>query len=95
MGQGFAALRQGAHEDAKAIFEERMGGWREIGNQTGMGLSLVGFAALALACSFIGCRTLGVLQSMLECSCGVRGRGLPDGQPNMMCSQRDGVNPCR
>jgi predicted ATPase len=49
MGQGFAALRQGDYEDAKAIFEERMGRWREIGNQTGMGLSLIGFAALALA----------------------------------------------
>jgi len=48
-GQGFAALRQGAYEDAKAIYEERMRQWREMGNQTGMVLSLIGFAALTLA----------------------------------------------
>jgi hypothetical protein len=48
-GQGFAALHRGAYEDAKAIYEERMRQWREIGNQTGMVLSLIGFAALALA----------------------------------------------
>ena len=46
---GRAALRQGAYEDAKTLIEERMKQWREIGNQTGMVLSLIGFAALALA----------------------------------------------
>jgi len=45
---GRAALRQGAYEDAKTLIEERMKQWREIGNQTGMVLSLIGFAALAL-----------------------------------------------
>jgi tetratricopeptide (TPR) repeat protein len=49
VGQGFAALRQGDYEDAKTLIEERMGQWREIGNRTGMVLSLIGFAALALA----------------------------------------------
>jgi predicted ATPase len=49
VGQGFGALHRGAYEDAKAIYEERMRQWREIGNQTGTVLSLIGFAALALA----------------------------------------------
>src|SRR5262249_35803607 len=48
VGQGFAALRRGDYEDAKRFIEERMGQWREIGNRTGMVLSLIGFAALAL-----------------------------------------------
>jgi tetratricopeptide (TPR) repeat protein len=51
MGQGFAALRRGDYEDAKTLIEERMRQWREIVNRTGMVLSLIGFAALALACS--------------------------------------------
>ena len=46
---GLAALRQGAYEDAKTLIEERLKQWREIGNQTGMVLSLIGFAALSLA----------------------------------------------
>jgi hypothetical protein len=46
---GRAALHQGAYEDAKTLIEERMKQRREIGNQTGMVLSLIGFAALSLA----------------------------------------------
>ena len=48
-GQAFAALHEGDYEAAKALLDQRLGLWREIGNQTGMLLSLIGFAALALA----------------------------------------------
>jgi tetratricopeptide (TPR) repeat protein len=47
-GEGLAALHQGAYEDAKALFDEHLALWREIGNQSRMTLSFIGFAVLAL-----------------------------------------------
>ena len=46
---GYLALDQGDHAGARAYFEERIGRWRELGDQQGLALATASLGELALA----------------------------------------------